>query len=620
MNNKNKKFIREVKRKVYELDAKSISFYRKNPCIACEDLLGIKLFDAQRWMLQSSWNASHIMWCCSRNFGKSFLGAILMTLKAILYENQAIYIISSVGDQSKETFSKIEEIVLRLGKTAASIRSLKDIVEKETVKSSNNKTGFNHNPSGYRVSFYNGSEIVTLNSNPDSNRSRRATMCFFDEAAFCADELITVCEAFATQNTEFSTSIDSNYDPQTEKRKIPTQLVYASSQDSADTLFYKYYVDFSKKMIAGDRNYFVCDMTCDTAINTYMDGKPYIPLLTQDKVDSAIKSNREKAMREYYNDPTRDGGASQIIKWGTIRRNESFYLPTLTWKPDSRIAIAFDPARTTDNSIIGVMNIYKDDKYGWCGDVINCINLIDVANKNKYKLDSNSQLKELQKIILDYNGSNPDYEFIDSVSIDAGAGGAGIQAYSDRLLNNWFDKSGYEHRGLIDLSYELYDGYGLRYPDAIDKLILLNPKKYRTQMVEEFIDLMNLGVIRFPFEYGGQDVIPITNSRYNEKLNEETMEMHELSFDEKMALINLDLMKTEITSIHKTTNSENTAVQYALAKDKERSMHDDRFYVMIMLAHRLWEIRRGAMFKEHDEKSNSNVKFLFRAPKIRKRG
>ena len=95
-----------------------------------------------------------------------------MILKAILYENQAIYIVSSVGNQSKETFTKIEEIVLRIGKTAASIDSLQDIVEKETVKSPNNKTGFQHNPESFHVSFYNGSEIFTLNGKPDNNRSK----------------------------------------------------------------------------------------------------------------------------------------------------------------------------------------------------------------------------------------------------------------------------------------------------------------------------------------------------------------------------------------------------------------------------------------------------------------
>lgn len=292
------KLMSERKRRICELDAESIAFYRRNPCIACEDLLGIKLIDSQKYLLQASWNKSHVLWCCSRNFGKSFLGAVFMILKAILYENQAIYIISSVGNQSKETFSKIEEIVLRIGKTAASIRSLKDIVEKETVKSSNNKTGFQHNPEAFHVEFYNGSEIYTLNGKPDNNRSKRATLVFFDEAAFSSDELITVCEAFATQNTEFVTSVDEGFNPDTLKRKCPTQLIYASSQDDMSKMFYRHYKNFTKKMLAGDRDYIVADMICTTAIKTYMNGKEYTPLLTQDKVDAAMKANREKALRE----------------------------------------------------------------------------------------------------------------------------------------------------------------------------------------------------------------------------------------------------------------------------------------------------------------------------------
>lgn len=292
------KLMSERKRRICELDAETIAFYRRNPCIACEHLLGIKLIDSQKYILQQSWNKPHVLWCCSRNFGKSFLGAIFMILKAILYENQAIYIVSSVGSQSKETFSKIEEIVLRIGKTAASIRSLKDIVEKETIKSPNNKTGFSHPAEGFIVEFYNGSTIETLNSKPDNNRSRRATLVFFDEAAFCSDELIAVCEAFATQNTEFVTSIDDDFNPDTLKRKCPTQLVYASSQDDMSKIFYMHYKNFTKHMFAGDRDYFVADMICDTAIKTFMNGKPYTPLLTQDKVDAAMKANREKALRE----------------------------------------------------------------------------------------------------------------------------------------------------------------------------------------------------------------------------------------------------------------------------------------------------------------------------------
>lgn len=605
----------ERKRRICELDAESIAYYRRNPCIACEDLLGIKLIDSQKYILQASWNKPHVLWCCSRNFGKSFLGAIFMVLKAILYENQAIYIVSSVGDQSKETFSKIEEIVLRIGKTAASIDSLKDIVEKETKKSSNNKTGFGHAQSGFHVEFYNGSEIFTLNGNPDNNRSRRATLVFFDEAAFSSDELIAVCEAFATQNTEFKTSVEKGFNPDTLKRKCPTQLVYASSQDDMTKIFYQHYKNFTKKMIAGDRDYIVVDMICDTAIKTFMEGKPYTPLLTQDKVDAAMKANPEKARREYYNEPTRDGGINQIVKWGTIRRNESFYLPQLTYKPNTNICLAFDPARTLDNSILGVMNIINDPDYGYMGEIVNCVNLFDRASKKGYKLDSNRQIKEIRKYLALYNGNFNDYQNIDCFLVDQGSGGGGVSTYADGLLNNWVGDDGRKHRGLIDASHDIYAGYRKIYPDAVDKLKLVSPRKYRTQMVDEFIELMDLGVIKFPYEFK-QEIISTAIKK--DDSDEEIIERYELSDKEMVALANIDLMKTETTSIYKFENDEKTSKRYALAKDKENIMHDDRFYVLIMLAHRLYELRRGQVIssKPKNNLNLNNITAMARKPSL----
>lgn len=600
-----RKIIAESKRRLYEKDAETIAYFRRNPCIACEELLGIKLIDCQKYILQESWNATHALWCCSRNFGKSFLGAVLMILKAILYENQAIYIISSVGDQAKETFTKIEEIVTGQGKTSASIKSLKDIAAKETEKSPTNKTGFSHNPASYHVKFYNGSEIFTLNSSPDSNRSRRATLCFFDEAAFCSDELIAVCEAFATQNTNFITSVDDEYDPIVEHRKVPTQLIYASSQSEMSTTFYRHYKNFAMRMIAGDRNYFVCDMICDTAINTYMNGKQYLPLLTPDKVEAALKSNPEKARREYYNKPTQDGGNNQIVKWATIRNCSTMPVPLLDFIPNSRIVVAFDPARIGDNSIVGVMNIVEDSQLGLCGEICNIVNFADSQSNNKYKLDSNRQLELLREIILTYNGKHPDYEYLDQLILDAGSGGGGISTYADGLLNTWVDKAGKKHKGFIDKTYDIYQGYLSRYPNNSDKLKIINPKKYRTQMVEEFIELMNLGVIRFPQEFKNQDMVKI-RSTIN-KSGEEEIEMRQITDEERVAFAQIDLTKNEITSIYKSTNSENTAVTYALPKEKERKMHDDRFYVMILLAHRLYELRRRTIIKQDTKTVIANL-------------
>lgn len=167
------------KQELYQQNAEIIKFLRRNPVMACELLLGIKLMDSQKYLLQMSWNATNIVWCCSRNFGKSFLGAIFMLLKAMLFENQGIYIVSSVGSQAQETHNKIEEVVLRVGQTSNSIASLKDIAQFEVVTSPACKTGFVHAQTGYRVEFYNGSEIFTLNGKPDNNRSKRATLVFF---------------------------------------------------------------------------------------------------------------------------------------------------------------------------------------------------------------------------------------------------------------------------------------------------------------------------------------------------------------------------------------------------------------------------------------------------------
>lgn len=599
--------ITAVKRKIYECDAATIAFYRRNPVIAARDLLDIQLFDAQAYMLEQSWNAGHVVWACSRNFGKSFVGSVFIILKALLYENQAIYIVSSVGDQAKETFNKIESIVTRSGNTAASIRSLQDIAEKETEKSPTNKSGFSHNPAGYTTKFYNGSTITTLNSQPDSIRGKRATLLFFDEAAFCSDELIAACEPFTTQDRDFVTDTDKSYNPETQTRQAPNQLVYASSQDTMDKLFYKYYKQFAKRMIAGDRDYFVCDMICDVAIHVYMNGEPYKALLSQDKVDAALKVSREKAMREYYNRPSRDGGVNQIVKWGTVRRNERKYLPQIYWDKQYKYVIAFDPARTMDNSIVSIMRIYNDPENGMCGDVINCVNMVDLANAKKYKMDSNRQIEELRELILHYNGQNPDYEYIDTLMIDQGAGGGGTSTYADGLLNNWTDKSGVEHRGFIDANHELYEGYDARYPDAVDKLRLISPRKYRSVMFEELIELMNLGVIHFPLEYNGGDYVQVVDG-IDKATGQEILKTHELSLEEQTSWVNIDLMKNEITSMQKTTNPENTSVTYALPPDRVNKLHDDRAYTLVLLAHRLYELRRK------DKVRQSAVEIVDQAP------
>lgn len=600
--------------KLYLADAKTIEFWRRNPVIAAEDLLGIYLSDAQAWVLEASWNTEKAIWSCSRNWGKSFVIAVYCILRALLYPNQNIYIISSVGNQAKETFSKIEEIVLRQGRTSESIPDLKDIVMGETTANAKSPTGFKHDPSSYSVSFHNGSKIMTLNSKPDNVRGRRSNLLVYDECAFVDDELITATTPFVTQDATAKYGKNAARDKDVMTRQPYNQIIMASSQNTVDVTFYKEYKACAKRMLAGDKRVFVADMPCDTAMQMYHHGEEIPALLSQSVVDSEMQKSPDKARREYYNKPDLTGGDNQIVSWITMRRAEKQILPYIECR-GKKIVLAFDPARTSDNSILAAMELDEDPDLGICGNIVSCTNFVDIASSKKMKLDSKSQLSGIQDIIARYNGDNPDFEYIDQILIDAGAGGGG-NLYADALLDDWTDSSGKSHKGLIDMTNELYIPYRSRYPNAVDKLRMISPVKYRTEMVEEFIELISLGVLRFPYEYSGQEFLQLIEG-IDTKTGEEILKTYQLSQEEMVNLDQIDRMKNEICNIHKSTNAEGTSVRYALAKERQNTMHDDRFFTAILLSHRLYELRRGkAMRKSREQAVDSSAFMQFRAPKL----
>ena len=517
-------------------------------------------------------------------------------LKMLLYPNVRIYILSNVGNQAQETFLKLEDIAKqRIG----SIPSLKDIFINE-VAASSNSDGFIHDKSGFRVSVFSGGTTFTLNSVPDNIRGKRASLICFDESSFCSDELIATAMPFITQEADFKLSTDEDFDLKLLRKEVPTQVIFASSAGDIDSRHAKLYKEYAIKMIAGDSNYFVADIPCDIPLAPLVDGEPAPPLLTKSQIEDEMRTNPDKAKREYYNKFQTDGGESQIIKWAAIRRNETFTLPQLANNGNDRIAIAFDPANSDgDNSIIAAMKILHDDNLGYYGEIINCTNLIDLSKRKKMNMKSTDQTKYLRQMLVDYSaGAKLYYEGIEAVLIDAGAGGHGT-SYADNLLEEWIDDSGTKRQGIIDRSFPKYEEER-GYPDAKDIVRLISPQKYRTQMVEEFIMLMMADLIKFPKEYNGKPEIPITVD--NGKGNEVDVRYRPLSIEEQVALVNLDIMKTEVTSIHRFGTDTN--VRYSLPKEKEKTHHDDRFYALIMLAHYLYELRRDDQMnrgrKEYD--------------------
>lgn len=507
-----------------------------------------------------------------------------MILKWLLFEGQRIYIIGSVGSQSIECFKKLEDIAMQ---RVQSSKSLKDIFANETVKSPACKTGFVHNPASHSVFSYNDSGVFTLNGDPDNIRSKRASFVFFDESAFSDEELLVSGIAFATQSTDFVTSTDEGFDPRMEKMKCPTQLLFASSMNDTSCLFYKKFKDYSMKMFMGDtKNYFVTSMPCDAPLHPLMDGKPFPPLLKQSQIDDEMRVNPQKALREYYNMPHAEH-EDQMIKQATIIRNSTFLFPELSNKDNkSRFITAQDSARAGDNSIFAVMKVCRDENIGYYGEVVNCVNFVDIGKKKKMNLKVDDQTKLIREYLLLYNGKNPDYSNIEEFLIDSGAGGQGT-SIADLLIHEWEDDDGIKHKGLIDETHDLYKEEAKNYPNASRKLKLINPKKYRNQMCGELAELITHDLIKFPKEYDGKDYMVIEAT--NEKGEVELVE-RKLTTEEKIALINIDAMKSEMYAIHKVYDSDGTVKSYI---NPNQHAKDDRFYTLLLLAHKLYELRRN---------------------------
>lgn len=599
------------KLKAYLSDAETVKFLRNHPVIACEQLLNIKLTDSQKLILMKSWNKQYICLNCSRNFGKSFLIAIIVMLKAMLYPNQSIYIVSNSGAQAQETFGKMEDIA------KASINSIDfedsitgkivDIFLNELTKNNNNSDGFVHDKSSFKVTLFNGSTIKTLNSIPKNIRGKRATLLCIDESAFCSDEFITAVLPFLTQDSNFKTSTKEGFNIKTKRIEVPNQVIYASSAGDWDSKHAQVYKDFAYKMIAGDRRYYVADMPCDIPLNPYIDGKPTIPYLTQEAIDNEMRVNPMKAMREYYNKFQADGGEDQMIKWSSIRKNETLYLPIMSYnKKYIHIILAFDPAHTRDNSIIGAMGIYKNENDEYEGDILNFMNLIDLGKKKKMQMKSPDQIKHLRQAMLDYNGEVKDYANIGGLLIDAGTGGGGISTYADNLLEDWICKDGIKHKGMIDPNHERYEDEVNNYPNAWNKLRLMEPTKWRMTMCDNLIDNVLADAIKFPREYNGRGYVAIASEVEGDKESEK-IEKVNLSIEEEISLINIDALKSETTSIHGYKDSVGNIVRYALSKDKTNTMHDDRFYVLLMLSQHLAELRRDDLLKKSRKKKKIDL-------------
>ena len=626
-------------------------YYQCNPVIFIKDFFNIELLDAQAWIVQQAWICPNVLLVCSRGFGKSTLIDLIIMSKDMLFSNYWCYIASGTGSQAEETFMTLERIA---NDNIDSFMGSTGKVFKNEIEIKNAAgDGFSHSSNGFSYTTFNGSMTQTLNSNIDRKRGKRGSVVF-DECGFLSEEMMNVYGAFAIVNKSFKSGTDGeghSIDPirlKTLPKEIPNQLFYISSASSVDTKFYEFFREFSKKMLIGDKRYFVAMITCDVPLHPTIHGKLMNPLYEKSVIDNELKTNPEKARREYYCQFTTDAGSNAIIKRSVITRNEETRKPLLyNDTGDKKFIIAYDPARSRDNSVISVGEVYDykkiDGTYEKRMRIVNCINLIDIGKKIKSPMRTPEQIDYLKQVILDYNGDAEDYGNIIAIYIDAGSGGGGVNI-ADYLMPSWVDKKGNFHKGLIDKEYSAE--YVKNFPDAVDKIKLMSPLAYKSEMYEAMIELMSQDKISFTAQYNNKDYLTIFDvddklfndekdkiiaSLKQENLNKEDFENRlseelnkiqsvnektiKLEWEEKLALVNIDAMKEEIVNMVRIKRQSGKD-SFELTPEKQNHMHDDRSYTACMLSYGLMVERRKNIIKRINNKPKNLLEhFPIKQPK-----
>lgn len=595
-----KKELTTKKLEAYKKWAELRQFGLRQPVKFCEFILGIEFLDQQKLAFINSWTKSRVLWCMSRNAGKTFAVAPFVITKQILIPNFQVYFLSGTHEQSINTIKKIEDIAK---KRITSVTGLTDVFDSEIIRNVANTSGFSHLPSGWRYTLYNESHGRSLSSDYDKNRGYRSNLNVYDECAFLDERLITNTLPFLTQDSSFA--LGKNIDIELEPTKIPNQALLCSSAGDMDKYFYKAYKKWSKQMIMGNKNYYVADINADIVLHPFYNGKPYAKaLLTQEVIDDAMRQNKTKAMREYYNKFDSVGGDNQPFKRSTIIVNSEFRVPELFndgLDKNIKWSLCYDPARKADNSICLVCKYYRDEKVGWKMKIVNCISFADIFKKDKTPCQVTTQLAKLKELIVKYNGEGfAEWENV-TVFIDSGSGGGG-QFYADFLCEDFTTKDGVKHRGLID-NIEMKE-YSSRFPNAYPALRLMSPTKWKVTMFNNALEMFNLNLISFTEAYDNKGFITITEEDKKNK-DEQISKSYDLSFEEELALINIDLLKEEVIAMCKYENP-NGGVRWDISDDKKwtTSGFDDRAYCFAMAGHYLWELRHKDTLLRNEKKSN----------------
>lgn len=589
----------------YSQIANIIQWGRKNPVKFSELFWGIKLIDYQAYCFMRTWVCQFALWAECRGAGKDTLAAAYNMTRLTLIPDYNIYVSSNTYAQSVDSCNKLKDIALQ---RIPSFREATDIFAREVDKTgTNSETGFLQAPT-FKFRLYNNSKMEALSSNLEAIRGKRGAV-WFNETAWKTKEELAVVENYINVDADFGLAVSKN--THIRPPQMPLQILYTSSVGDVTYPFFDKYKTFYKKMLVGNKNYFCFDLNAyDILYHSTVDGEPIKSHLKEDQITKAIEEDPDQADVELFNKFRKGGGANSVVTMDELIRNSTNRKPLLyndTGK--KKFIFCYDPARNFDGSVLSIFQVINDKEVGYKLRLENVVSMVDTNTKNKTPLPMPAQLEIIKELMIKYNGERAaEWENIEFY-IDAGSGGGGISAVADQLMDDWTDKYGEKHRGIIDPEHKQYETARKKYTNAMPIVHLVDPQGYKKIMYDAVSKMVKLNLIDFA-NYDNKEYIMIENK-------DGGFDSIKLTPDEQLALAQMHIAKLQLSYMCRY-DTPNGGVTYELAKDKKG--HDDHAYTMAEGAYALAILRREDLLrKPKDNKFDpSKLSSMCRPPQLYK--
>ena len=206
---------------------------RKYPVIGAEKLLNVDLPYYQQDMLERMWATKFPLLLCSRRTGKTFITAVFITLKCLLYKGMEAGIVAPVFRQSQTVFKEIENLYKR-----------SPLFQSEVIDRPK------HGNSSWYIEMRNGSSIEALPLS-DNIRSKGYNIIHIDEYGYQSTYSMNEMTERVLEPMIFTKREGADK----EETDIGNQLIISSTATFKWNDYYDKYLDYKEKIEEGDNDY-----------------------------------------------------------------------------------------------------------------------------------------------------------------------------------------------------------------------------------------------------------------------------------------------------------------------------------------------------------------------------